>query len=253
MDIHAQVLDIILQAMRFLFFVLLLLTLRFGIYYRNWYVKIYSVLCIIWELYILGLDIESSIMFGSFSLLNLLLSIVPLIPLWILYHKRDRTEENRRWREMGGKVKGDTEAYKIFLDTGCKKCPNCGSENLKYIGNYRVDCLDCGWLYIDGKKRMTKPKPKYQPKRMYGPDPKKAKKIPFNAKGLTDRELIDKYIDWDEFLEHTAGFALTEGAGMDEWDSINAEIKRRGITDEQIEKRRKELYKIWGIKYDKEN
>ncbi len=64
-----------------------------------------------------------------------------------------------------------------------------------------------------------------------------------NPKDLTDRELIDEYIGLEGALES----ADQSDCGMARWDSINAEIKHRGITNEQIEKRRKELYKIWGI------
>lgn len=287
----------------FLFYILLFLTLRYGFHHRNKYVKIYSILLIVWEIFVLGMNIqESFIIINALSPLDLVYIIIPLIPLWIIYRKRDRTEENRRWREMGGKVKGDAELFKIFQDTGRKKCPKCGSENLKDVYWYRVDCLDCGWLYIgEDIGRMAKPKPtpkpttpkptplpEHRPKCLhpknygaycdegcperddfgvspldiavaladyidceYHSDVVKKKEEMKKIKDMTDSELIDKYIDWDEFLEHTAGFGLTEGAGIDEWRSINAEIKRRGITDNQIETRRKELYKKWGIKYDR--
>ncbi|NIU81984.1 MAG: hypothetical protein GWN17_00275 [Candidatus Korarchaeota archaeon] len=63
-------------------------------------------------------------------------------------------------------------------------------------------------------------------------------------KEMSDRELIDNYIHWIDFLEATSGFALYPNK-RDEWDSVKAEIKRRGITDETIETRRKEILAKW--------
>ncbi|NIU81983.1 MAG: hypothetical protein GWN17_00270 [Candidatus Korarchaeota archaeon] len=188
-----------------------------------------------------------------------------------------KEEEDRRWREMGGRRPEDRELYKIFLDTGCKKCPKCGSENLKDKNyRYRVDCLDCGWLYIvgAGTDRMPKgwrpppppPKPlteaqkrqialekereKKEAERQWALEEerrkKEAEKMKKEAlekaeklvKGFTDEELIYKYLEWDELMENVE----TMG-GIPEFEVVDAELKRRGITDETIETRRKEMIK----------
>ncbi len=63
------------------------------------------------------------------------------------------------------------------------------------------------------------------------------RKIEFNARGLTDFELIDKYIGWETEVE--VGVADPDMAN--EYHSICDEIDRRGIPYEQIEARKKEL------------
>jgi len=55
-------------------------------------------------------------------------------------------------------------------------------------------------------------------------------------KDMTDRELIDEYLEVNDLLNHV-GYV----DGAEYLDSIEAEIERRGITDEQIEARQKEL------------
>jgi ribosomal protein L37AE/L43A len=49
---------------------------------------------------------------------------------------------------FGLMAKGD----KILMDAEGKKCPLCGSDDLKSLpsGNFR--CLDCGNSFIAGKK-----------------------------------------------------------------------------------------------------
>lgn len=170
MRIHGRwdrMIGLLMGILGFLFYVVGFLTLRYGFQHHNKYVKIYSICATVWTIFIgIGnLEIFGIVLYRlTFYELNLLLIILPLIPLWIIYRKRDKTEENRKWREMGGKVKGDAELFRIFQDTGCKKCPKCGSENLKDIDWYRVDCLDCGWLYIgEDIGRMSKPKPTPKP------------------------------------------------------------------------------------------
>lgn len=243
----------------FLLGMLLALTLGYGYYHKNKYIQIYSICAIAWIgfIYFGNMEIFGVVLLRFHELLNLIGIILPPIPLWFIYHKRDRTEERiesaRLKRQHGYRFKGDTELFDVFLNAGGKKCPKCGSTNFKIMRNYQIfECMakECRWLYIDETNRMNQLlNPELQPlteaqKRQIALEKEREKKEAEKrkkefeklVKGWADGELIDKYIEWDELMENVEIMG-----SIPEFEVVEAEVKRRNISSRRIEKRRSEL------------
>jgi len=230
---------LILVTLGFLLYALVFITLRYGFHHHNKLVKIYCIFVIVWQILVWKASIEAALMtaFFRFNPINLLLGMLPLIPLWIFYkfapgEREARAKEEQEYRDRMGIGKTPEEHMKFLKDTG-----KISEETYTK------------WAIKEGIIKPPSPKPPTEAQmRQWALEEEKRKKEAEKeaeklAKGWTDGELIDKYIELDVAVE-AVGFG-PEGVGVEGWNAINDELKYRNISSRRIEKRRKELEQKW--------